>query len=114
MQENNGCVLFPSAFGLQPSSALSRWSRLSLGTIETNAFQSEEHFLQRLFAKVRNALQIFSGAIEEITYGEDSSFLEAVGGAHRQADFGRAHLQPFFRLASFFFPHAEWNASARH
>ncbi len=51
--------------------------------------------VQGLLAKVRDTQQVVRRAIQQIADGEDAAFLQTVGRADRESDFGGAHLQTF-------------------
>ena len=58
-------------------------------------FQSRVDFVQRLFAKVGDAQQVFAFTVQQVVDRKNSAFFKAVGGTYGQTNFGRAHLKTF-------------------
>lgn len=81
--------------------------------MEANLGECVIHFVERLFAEVRNAQQVFPGAVQQVVDCEDAFFFEAIGRADGQADFGRAHLEPILHTLIGEFSMIEWNAGHR-
>src|SRR3954470_13642379 len=67
-------------------------------SVEADVFKGLVHLFERLFAEVRDAEQVFARAVKQIVHCKDTALFEAVGGPHREADFGRAHLELFFEI----------------
>ena len=82
-------------------------------TVEAHRFKSAENFFQRLLAEIRNAQQVISRTVQQISYAEDASLFQAIRCADRQANFGRAKVQLLVERSVLFFGLNERNAGHR-
>jgi len=66
--------------------------------IEPDPFQGLIDFFEGFFAEIGNGQQILRPALEQIPDRQYPMFLQAIGGADREADFGNTHVQFFFHI----------------
>jgi hypothetical protein len=79
-------------------------------SIKADPFQGRVNFLQRFLAKVRDAEQIVTRTIQQVMYRKDPAFLKAIRRSDREANLGRAHLQPFMKATGRFLGSTKRNA----